>query len=112
MIKVPKSMIDRCLLAQRDRTPDNEAEQVVADWAEETGFYGLAAGMRDTSENVRWTTLATFLRMMDPDWIRRAYEMKPMCIRCAKGIAHLCNGRWVERNDETDRGFAGVGVGE
>ena len=74
MNPIPHELIRRCLDTYRERGSDSEAESVLADWAEESGFGGLAVDLRDESLNVRWSRLAEFARMLDPDWRTRTYD--------------------------------------
>ena len=72
-MEIPLDLVFRCLEGHRSHASDTEAESVLADWAEETGFGGLAAGLRD-SPNVRWSTLADFVRMIDPSWLTKSHD--------------------------------------
>ena len=74
-MNIPLEMISRCLEARRRYVNDEEAESVLADWAEETGFGGLAAALRADSSNVRWMVLADFTRMIDPSWLTKSHDM-------------------------------------
>ena len=83
-MNIPLEMISRCLEAHRLHASDTEAESVLADWAEETGFGGLAAGLRIDSPNVRWSTLADFVRMIDPSWLTKSHDAIEQAQRAAQ----------------------------
>ena len=106
-MNIPLDLVYRCLEAHHSHASNEEAESVLADWAEETGFGGLAAGLRADSPNVRWMVLADLTRMIDPSWLTKSHDMIEQAQRAyreaqLKGYLVARQSELVARQSEND----------